>query len=1060
MPVVQRNARAFVGISSLEAFLPVYSVKGYEGLSELYEFRVNFSLEEDHSLELMELLGTPLTLYLVPDWCPEEEVTRATPESLKHARIIQGICWNVDHESDPVRRQENVHLILSPTVRALTLQVRNRIFQQRTIREILDTVLSGLRLSYQLRREYPPHNYCVQYQESDWAFAARLMEEEGIYYSFIATDAGEELVIADTSIEAASVSLSNEAGLERASNAIRYGTHFMEDQERRPQVSSLRKGRRMCSTQFTQADTNFQIADRLPLAKRDVDDAGTKNNASREVRKPQSHLAHRFDCVGPDRQDQPDQLGWIESLLQRSVDMDCEREQLKAIEIVGKSNVPQFNPGLSFALAETPRKGESDGNYLLVSVDHELRGDDYGNTFRAITAQQAYRPPLRTPVPDVRGHHTATVVGPKGEEIYTDKYGRIKVEFPWASPNASDQVSCWVRVAQAWAGGQWGAFALPRVGQQVIIDFEDGDPDQPLVIGSVYNSRQPPPVSLPADRSKFMLKSKTHHGNDFHGLMFDDQMSRPGVKMRSSGTYHFQAKENVGHDYGGHFLEHHRGSRHTVVGAFPPFLGPGQSLDQLEENRSSSGEGAGDSVPGVIDLNDDRSGEEYTPLDWSAVEYEFANPQIWGQFVFWAQMFGVVGIEQQFVIGNCAETTVDPTALAGFLGGTVLGAMFEKLAQGLTTVGGGPGLMGQAEFVYGHFNEIFCGPTFFFHRGHKVEMGLHENLDGEVFFQIGEPLYFLMHFTEYVIEVIFSDNTATHAAIASVEALRTILIVSLRKWYQRNCKLNSTDFLDQSVSQINGLIDSRLANPIASISNHGTTLTNLTNSLQALTAKADSMDIANSNVEFQRGSFLVKLPRDDDAFMVRSGKSVNTLSVKKEVCSIQTATGFVSVGDGKYKAESGKDMGVTGVRLDTIGDGTIEFRRGAEKNSDECGHTLCMDESKFSFVSEHKDKKVFEIEAKKDQAVVRAKNRLTLAVGSSSISIEDGKISLDADAIEITGQKCININGKEIFVKGNNISNKDVFAPPANANGGAGGFSNNDHGSEWANQVIDWMFES
>jgi type VI secretion system secreted protein VgrG len=199
-----------------------------------------------------------------------------------------------------------------------------------------------------------------------------------------------------------------------------------------------------------------------------------------------------------------------------------EQEALPSLLIRGQATHPGFTAGHTFAME---RHFSDDGKYTLTAVEHDasqpldahqVSGDfKYSNRFNAIpySASLPFRPTMVTPHPSVRGVQTAVVVGPSGEEIYTDKYGRIKVQFYWDRDGQTDaSSSCWLRVATPWAGKNWGAIHIPRIGQEVVVDFVEGDPDRPIVIGSVYNADQMPPFPLPDNRTQSGLRSRSSKG--------------------------------------------------------------------------------------------------------------------------------------------------------------------------------------------------------------------------------------------------------------------------------------------------------------------------------------------------------------------------------------------------------------------------------------------------------------------------------------------------------------------------------------------------------------------
>jgi type VI secretion system secreted protein VgrG len=230
----------------------------------------------------------------------------------------------------------------------------------------------------------------------------------------------------------------------------------------------------------------------------------------------------------------------------------------------GTSDCRAFESGRKFSLVEHYRK-DANKDYLLVHVEHEGRGGGYrsnpdetwySNQFRCIPASATFRPPRKTQKPLVSGSQTAVVVGPAGEEIYTDKHGRVKVHFHWDREGMKDEnSSCWVRVSQPWAGKNWGAVAIPRIGQEVIVDFLEGDPDRPIITGRVYNAKQVPPYSLPADKTQTGIKSRSSKGGDgatFNEIRMEDKKGEELLYLHAEKDKHVVVEndraEEVGHD--------------------------------------------------------------------------------------------------------------------------------------------------------------------------------------------------------------------------------------------------------------------------------------------------------------------------------------------------------------------------------------------------------------------------------------------------------------------------------------------------------------------------------
>ena len=233
----------------------------------------------------------------------------------------------------------------------------------------------------------------------------------------------------------------------------------------------------------------------------------------------------------------------------KAVAVRMEEEEAAYDTASGAGDLVGFTPGGKFTLDGHPAESENQ-DYVLTSVRHEavdgsIVGDGeshYGNTFTALPASAIFRPARETPRPVVRGPQTAVVVGPSGEEIYVDKHGRVKVHFFWDRLGKKDENdSCWIRVAQNWAGKNWGLVFHPRIGQEVVVDFLEGDPDRPLITGRVYNAVQTPPYELPANQTQSGLKTRSTKGggaDDFNELRFEDKKDSEDIVFHAQKDFH------------------------------------------------------------------------------------------------------------------------------------------------------------------------------------------------------------------------------------------------------------------------------------------------------------------------------------------------------------------------------------------------------------------------------------------------------------------------------------------------------------------------------------------
>jgi type VI secretion system secreted protein VgrG len=238
---------------------------------------------------------------------------------------------------------------------------------------------------------------------------------------------------------------------------------------------------------------------------------------------------------------------------ERYVKLRMEEQETPHTQIHGAGDCRAFIPGYVFQLTDHFR-GDFNRSYLLTEVRHEARSNirgggyeaSYSNTFTCIPKEVPCRPPCVTRKPSVQGAQTAIVVGPKGEEIWTDKYGRVKVQFHWDREGRRDEnSSCWVRVAQNWAGKRWGAIFIPRIGQEVIVEFLEGDPDQPIITGRVYNAEQMPPYELPREQTKSTIKSNSSKGGGgFNEVRFEDAKGKEQLFIHAERDMDIRVKND------------------------------------------------------------------------------------------------------------------------------------------------------------------------------------------------------------------------------------------------------------------------------------------------------------------------------------------------------------------------------------------------------------------------------------------------------------------------------------------------------------------------------------
>jgi type VI secretion system secreted protein VgrG len=512
---------------------------GEESISKLFNFRLELLAENKKEIAFDKLLGQKIGVTL--NYADDKP------------RYFSGICSRV---SQGMRDETFTHYTMEvvPQFWLLDRRAQSRIFQHLSVPDILKKVLAGLDVNFQIQGTFEPRDYCVQYRESDFAFASRLMEEEGIYYFFKHTSDGHQLMIANTPQGHPDLPLESKIIFEE----IEGGTREEYRIDRWEKVQALRSGK------YTLWDHNFELphksleAEEPVLESVQVGEVAHKlkvgGNDKLELYNYPGEYAQRFDGIDKGGSPQPSELQKIFQDNKRTVEIRMEQETVNAVVIDGASNCRQCCSGYKFTLE---RHFNADGQYVLTSVNHNARlsasdyrsggGEfEYQNTFTCIPIALPFRPQRTFEKPTVYGSQTAVVVGPAGEDIFTDQYGRVKVQFHWDRQGKHDaDSSCWIRVGQSWAGKNWGGIFIPRTAMEVIVDFIEGDPDQPIITGCVYNADMMPPYKLPDEKTKSTIKSMSTPGGDgFNEIRFEDKKNEEQIFINGERNLDIRIKND------------------------------------------------------------------------------------------------------------------------------------------------------------------------------------------------------------------------------------------------------------------------------------------------------------------------------------------------------------------------------------------------------------------------------------------------------------------------------------------------------------------------------------
>jgi len=520
--LTQKNRELAIGKTPLgEEVLLLVSMSGTEHLGRLFEYKLEL-VSENPQIKAEDIVGQNVTIRLAL--------------GAGKNRYFNGYISHFTQVT-AYGRLARYQATIVPWLWFLTRTADCRIYQDQKIPDIIKEVFKKHELKDfedALSGSYSKKEYCVQYRETDFNFVSRLMEQEGIYYFFKHENGKHNLVLADSP------------------SAHEAYPEFDEIEYHAADKGTKTEG---CVSDWV-VETHLQP---VSYALNDFDFKDTKKALEVRAKVSRKHAAADFEIY-----DYPG--GYTETS-----DGDAyARKHIEEIQAQFQVATADCDcrgvcPGFTFKLTDHPRD-DRNGNYLITSASYKIEGNEYFSSsdesgecvyackFTAIPADQAFRALRTTPKPTVSGPQTAIVVGPSGEEIYTDKYGRVKVKFHWDRYSKADEnSSCWIRVGQVWAGKDWGAIYTPRIGQEVIVDFLEGDPDQPIITGRVYNAQVMPPYKLPTNKTISTLKSNSSKGGGgFNEIRFEDKKGEEQIFIQAEKNLDIRAKsdrfETVGND--------------------------------------------------------------------------------------------------------------------------------------------------------------------------------------------------------------------------------------------------------------------------------------------------------------------------------------------------------------------------------------------------------------------------------------------------------------------------------------------------------------------------------
>lgn len=508
----QDYRRTGISTSLGKDVLLLQAFEGKESLSELFEYQLDL-LSENDDIDPTELVGQPVSF-----WVEYQD---------GESRYFHGIV----NEFEYLGKGDRLSIYRAKVVPWLWLLNQNqdcRIFQEMSVPDIIADVfrqagfpdfdVSGI------KSNYASVEYCVQYNESDFHFVSRLMEEVGIFYFFDHEEGKHTLKLSDTTINC-----------KECRDALVNCDDTLSQRHNRNEVRGWKRRYRFRPGKWAQTDYNFKDPQLSLLAQTET--LVKLSNAKRlEV----------FEYPGR-----------YESSPAGSESAKRRMEALEAAYDVidGKSYCRSFSPGTKFKIGKHHHQRERNQSFLVKSVFHKMDAtgqfttggtrpaDGYENEFECLPESAPFRPERKTSRPTIQGTQTAKVVGPADEEIYTDEHGRVKVQFHWDRRGKNDEKSsCWIRVSQVHAGQGWGMMDLPRIGEEVIVSFLEGDPDRPIIVGRVYNGMNMPPFALPAGKTRRGNMTKTYQGAGYNEMSMDDT---PGnEQLRVNAMYNMNSNVN------------------------------------------------------------------------------------------------------------------------------------------------------------------------------------------------------------------------------------------------------------------------------------------------------------------------------------------------------------------------------------------------------------------------------------------------------------------------------------------------------------------------------------
>jgi type VI secretion system secreted protein VgrG len=508
---------------------------GVEGISELFDYRLELLAETETSVDPKKIVGQKVCVSISAD-------------DSGTMRYINGIVASFEMTGGDLDFNTYRARVV-PNLWTLTLNENTRVFQDKTVVDVIKAVLSPYNISPsdQTSATYTPMEYCTQYRETDFAFISRLMEQHGIIYFFSHTKDDHTFTLQDVSSKLSDCAIQSTFRFAPEPNPREGFYDFV--------IREFISRSTLVTGKHTAWDYSF-IRDKAVLSPSEATKGPLGSNSNEQYDYANSAAAYL-------KKDSSDSK--INDLTEFFATIRRDSADAETLVAEGTSNAIPMQTGYTFTLSKYPQDAVNT-KYLLTRIEHEVQQlppyrtrtaappQPYTNRFRAVPSAIRFRAPIDTVKPVVSGMHTGFVVVQSGEDSYMDKYGRVNVQFWWdrlRKPNTPDNT--WLRVAQSWAGKGWGTYYWPRVGDEVLIGFIEGDPDQPIVVGSVYNGVNMPKYDPAGQYTLSGILTRSSKGGgaaNANELRFEDLAGSEQIFMNAEKDYDL----HVEHDW------------HTMVG--------------------------------------------------------------------------------------------------------------------------------------------------------------------------------------------------------------------------------------------------------------------------------------------------------------------------------------------------------------------------------------------------------------------------------------------------------------------------------------------------------------